>query len=82
MELIRFRLDPLDFRGRDVVCSLLHHTVENLGDGNGFRARHAVCCLQVSQSEYINDYGAISCPFKLLSPVLSNQSDCVGGGMG
>lgn len=35
------------------------------------KERHAVGCLQVKQSEYINDYGAISCPFKLLSPVLS-----------
>lgn len=34
------------------------------------KERRVVSCLQVNRSEYINDCGAISCPFKLLSPVL------------
>lgn len=51
--------------------------MENLGDGVGAKERHAVCCLQVNPSEYINDCGAISCAFKLLSPVLSKWRGCV-----
>lgn len=32
---------------------------------NAKKKNLVVGCLQVNQSEYINDYGAISCPFKV-----------------
>lgn len=41
------------------------------GRGGSDKERHTVIYLQVNQPEYISDYGAISCPFKLLSPVVS-----------
>lgn len=44
------------------------------------KEKHAASCLQVNPSEYINDYGAISCPFKLLSPVLSEWRGQAGMG--
>lgn len=43
------------------------------------KERHVVSCLQVNRSEYINDCGAISCPFKVVRGGGGDKVSCTGG---
>lgn len=62
-------------------CPLWSYAVLRMGGWEWVRGkeRHVVSCLQVNRSEYINDCGAISCPFKVVRGGGGDKVSCTGG---